>query len=360
MENAWYNRADMLTVHNCGSGVYIDGLENSMYHALIYLNLMYGVYAQGGISNLIESSTIAYNGNGVIEGNYQVKFDSDGILRNSILGSQIIPGHTGQERVYCFGSNTIQHYEGDYNNLYAFPGGGGIAPGYTTFSNWLAYTNHDIHSISEDPKFVSATNGDFHLMSTMTNGTYVTTLGSWTNFATNSPCIDTGNIYVPNGEEPAPNGGVINIGVYGNTRWASRSTDTDGDGLSDTFEVYARARRWGLDPYGYVPFGTSITNVDTDGDGVTDYGEFIAGTDPLNPIQCFQITHLYPVVDDVVILNWDSVENRTYAINWSTNLMQGFNILATNVAATPPVNTYPATLPANDTFFRIIVELNKE
>lgn len=76
-------------------------------------------------------------------------------------------------------------------------------------------------------------------------------------------------------------GNVYQWGVYGFynfSDWRQRaspfgynlydSTDTDGDGLLDWFELQ---------------IGTSTTNVDTDGDGVSDYQEVLNGTDPLNP-----------------------------------------------------------------------------
>ena len=152
---------------------------------------------------------------------------------------------------------------------------------------------------------------------------------------------------------------MINIGAYGNTEWASRSVDTDGEGLSDTFEAYARGFRWGLDPYAYKPFGSDPLLVDTDGDGMDDYKEYISGTDPTDTNQCFAVTQLYPTVDDHVVLSWPSMAQRIYGIQWTTNLMLPYTVLATNLTATPPINTYVVTnnLPVRSTFFRFLVEM---
>ena len=64
--------------------------------------------------------------------------------------------------------------------------------------------------------------GDFHLKSTAgrfdpVTMTYVTT------DTTTSPCIDAGDIASPFASEPAPNGGRVDLGAYGNTNEASKS-----------------------------------------------------------------------------------------------------------------------------------------
>ena len=38
-----------------------------------------------------------------------------------------------------------------------------------------------------------------------------------------SPCIDAGDPATPVGLESSPNGGIVNMGVYGGTNQASRS-----------------------------------------------------------------------------------------------------------------------------------------
>jgi len=41
-----------------------------------------------------------------------------------------------------------------------------------------------------------------------------------------------------------------------------------------------------------------------------------------------------------VVLQWSSILNPTYAVQSSTNLVQGFSVLSSNILATPPMNTY--------------------
>jgi hypothetical protein len=72
--------------------------------------------------------------------------------------------------------------------------------------------------ISADPLFVSPGNGDFHLKSLRGHWTSA----GWVADAVHSPCIDAGDGSAFT-NEPAPNGGRINLGSDGNTREASLS-----------------------------------------------------------------------------------------------------------------------------------------
>jgi len=77
-------------------------------------------------------------------------------------------------------------------------------------------------NLSQDPLFVDPALFDYHLKSLA--GSWHD--GSWTNDAQMSPCIDAGEPAPgsPYALEPKPNGGRVNIGRYGNTVQASRSS----------------------------------------------------------------------------------------------------------------------------------------
>lgn len=72
-----------------------------------------------------------------------------------------------------------------------------------------------------DPLFADPDNGDYHLKSE--TGRWDTNRQSWIIDIDTSPCIDAGDPASPVGDEPFPNGGIINMGAYGGTAEASKS-----------------------------------------------------------------------------------------------------------------------------------------
>ncbi|MBP7051419.1 MAG: hypothetical protein KBE65_10430 [Phycisphaerae bacterium] len=91
--------------------------------------------------------------------------------------------------------------------------------------NWPGVGNIDV-----DPLFASAGQwtdvgvwfmGDYHLLSSA--GRWDKTTSSWLCDETTSPCVDAGDLTSDIGEEPSPNGGIVNMGVYGGTTEASKS-----------------------------------------------------------------------------------------------------------------------------------------
>jgi hypothetical protein len=76
-------------------------------------------------------------------------------------------------------------------------------------------------NIDVDPLFVDSYDSDYHLKSQA--GRWDVNEGRWTKDGVTSLCIDAGNPTSPIGDEPFPNGGVINMGAYGGTPKASKS-----------------------------------------------------------------------------------------------------------------------------------------
>ena len=154
-------------------------------------------------------------------------------------------------------SSGQQGFTSDYN-LFDLTGTGtvGVWQGVvqTDLVQWASTTFHDLTSLEADPLYVATTgvdsilgyesglsdgyDDDFHLQSTAgrtttsfapvldaVTGLPVFAVGSEVTDAFLSPAIDRGNISSPFTNEPANNGGYINIGAFGNTALASKSPD---------------------------------------------------------------------------------------------------------------------------------------
>ena len=122
--------------------------------------------------------------------------------------------------------------------------------------------------------------------------------------------------------------------------------DSDGDRLPDWVEtdtgIFINRTNTGTDP----------NNPDTDGDGVWDGEEVPAGTNPNQNGECFRVLSLAPMTGSSILaagspyeIRWASVDGKRYSIFRSTNLLQGFQVIRSNLLATPPANTFIDSLP---------------
>ena len=96
--------------------------------------------------------------------------------------------------------------------------------------------------------------------------------------------------------------------------------------------------------------------VDSDGDGLNDGAEEVAGTSPRDKDSLLAIAAVDGESPNRVVITWPSVSNRVYAITRATNLYAGFSgVMASNIAAFPPENTYTGQAAPSVSFFRIKV-----
>ncbi len=115
----------------------------------------------------------------------------------------------------------------NFNNFYAHGGAAAVvdlsAANYSvklTLSQWQAISGLDLNSFNRNPLFTAQRLHDYHLRSQ--GGSWQN--GSWVSDFATSPCVDAGDPAMPLDKEPPANGGIINMGAYGNTEQASRSS----------------------------------------------------------------------------------------------------------------------------------------
>lgn len=101
-----------------------------------------------------------------------------------------------------------------------------------------------------------------------------------------------------------------------------------------------------------VAAGATEPGADPDHDGMNNWNESLAGTDPSEPSSVLAITAAAAGSGPQYVVRWPSVAGRVYAVERSTNLLEGaFVPMATNLPAIPPVNVYTDTVPASASLF---------
>jgi hypothetical protein len=242
MEN-YENSSPTLT--NCtfsqnSAGNYGGGMVNMIDSNPIMTNCIFSQNMSeddgGGVCNLASSPVLinctfaqnsAENGNAIGSG---IVYDYYRIDPNNMELINCILWDGGNEIWNEYGSPTIITYcniQGGKASIFdphetVIWGEGNIDvdplfadPGY-----WANVNDPNIIVEPNDPNAVWI-EGDYHLKSQA--GRFDPNSGSWVIDDVTSPCIDAGDPNSPVGDEPFPNGGIINMGAYGGTAEASKS-----------------------------------------------------------------------------------------------------------------------------------------
>ncbi len=191
-----------------GSGFFVDdGAVGEMHNDLIVSNHCGEQGAGGLVVDALDNS----GNNGSVVHAYNLTIANNGCTGvENAAGSAIwVEGKGSEVHLY----NSIL-----WNNAPALSNVDGLA----TMTAVYTLSQDPIPgdgNLSENPLFVDASGGNFHLQSA--GGSYKS--GSFMADQASSPAIDTGNPNLGFSRETSPNGGRLNLGAYGNTNQASRS-----------------------------------------------------------------------------------------------------------------------------------------
>lgn len=194
---------------------------NSSYGLVATNNLLIRNGASAGYYNLVLPNGGVCKNNTLVGSNGVYVADAGGVqIANNIIWTRG-PGMTA---IYV--ANPPGSMTSDYNDIYVTDGavaGNWLGP-RATLSSWQQVSLRDTHSISVDPRFVDGV-ANFHLRSTAGSfrGTAFTAPsgGSFVADADLSFCVDGGDPAAGFAQEPAPNGGRLDLGAFGNTPDAS-------------------------------------------------------------------------------------------------------------------------------------------
>ncbi|OHB54427.1 MAG: hypothetical protein A2173_06770 [Planctomycetes bacterium RBG_13_44_8b] len=166
----------------------------------------------GGIFNLRRNSSLSLN-NCTFSSN-SVRLDGSGVysygemtVTNCIFWGNVDPAIIGEAAVTVTYSDIQGGWSGEGNI--------NIDPLFSDPGYW------DPNGTPDDPNDDLWIDGDYHLKSQA--GRWDPVSQSWIQDDITSPCIDAGDPNTPVGDEPFPNGGIINMGSYGGTAEASKS-----------------------------------------------------------------------------------------------------------------------------------------
>jgi autotransporter-associated beta strand protein len=121
-------------------------------------------------------------------------------------------------------------------------------------------------------------------------------------------------------------------------------------------------RTWTVDAWKSAYFTTNeLTNsavsgdaADPDGDGFSNLQEYTAGTNPTNAASKFLLGG-FNRAESKDVLNWSAVSGRVYEVYWTTNLLNSFVPLQTNIAWPQAAYTNSAPDGTESGFYKLKV-----
>ncbi|MCO6401215.1 MAG: right-handed parallel beta-helix repeat-containing protein [Verrucomicrobia bacterium] len=227
-----------MVVTNAGTGVSIASATNLTFrNAAVRFSGDSGFSLSGADTIHLQNSVISLSStNGLKSSSSRQVMLTDSILwRNRDAQIRVDGGNvavTGSilvasgPRAIIYGAGSATNIFSDFNGLFA-ESNASIAridsiPGLANHVGaWHYYSGQDLNSVAGDPLFADPVRGDFHLRSEILGGRFDPFANAWVNDPVHSPLIDAGKPSRPSSNEPLPNGGRINIGLYANSAEAS-------------------------------------------------------------------------------------------------------------------------------------------
>ncbi|MEO6035272.1 MAG: thrombospondin type 3 repeat-containing protein, partial [Verrucomicrobiota bacterium] len=130
--------------------------------------------------------------------------------------------------------------------------------------------------------------------------------------------------------------------------WIVGAIDSDGDGIPDDWEI----------AYNFDPNNSADAALDGDNDGMTNLQEFQAGTNPTNASSRLAL-NVSILGSTAIELQIDAVSNKTYSVEYKTDLATGTWQNLQNIAAAPTNRSVVVTNGTSDVmrFYRLVVPI---
>ena len=223
-----------------GGGVYSGHSSATLTNCLIARNTV--ALGGGGVASSHHDASVIIN-NCTIWGNSAGDSGGGGVLcreGSATVTNSILWGNTSPKGPEISVEDPASTFIITYSNVGGGQAGVNVEGGCTL--NW-GVGNIDVDPLfdhvgymdkngTRDPSDDFWVAGDYHLKSQYGRRTSASSVEpdpnseSWIQDDVTSPCIDAGDPNTPVGDEPEPNGGVINMGAYGGTAEASKSDYT--------------------------------------------------------------------------------------------------------------------------------------
>lgn len=276
-------------IHSSAYGLFIRATGCKVERVIAYSNSLAGIFFQLATSNEVRHSITAWNKNGLESfGNVgQVNFVDNCVVWQNTIGASVQGSGGGgilniSNTVLSvtgvlargYSVNTGGRVRGNYNAICRREGalvmGEDVQTGFQAYylSDWQNTYTQEMNSICESAEFANPSLADFHLKSI--TGRYNPATGTYVTDTVHAAFIDFGSPSHVFSNEPAPNGGRLNIGAFGNTDQASLSRTNpwlQAVSYNDGGEIIATGRFYWT--YGAFTNGAKVSVDYSDNNGLT-------------------------------------------------------------------------------------------